>query len=73
MAHFCNQCAIDMGGESGDFAYLGRSSREPLQEGEGWIVVCEGCGFTLVDNDGNCLGGDKCSEVHHKEQTNHGN
>ena len=53
MADFCNQCAGELGLPNGDLADLGRGER--LTEGYYWPALCEGCGFTGVDDDGNCV------------------
>lgn len=51
MADLCRQCSIDtFGFDSGDLANLG-----PLEPGTGHSVICEGCGFILVDESGNCI------------------
>lgn len=54
MADFCKQCSIDMWGEdTGDLANLGPV--DTLKPGEGWQALCEGCGPTIVDNEGTCI------------------
>jgi len=50
VADFCNQCAKDHYFEPGDLAGLG-----PLKEREAWQVICEGCGPTMVNNEGDCV------------------
>lgn len=45
MACFCNQCALRLGLIPGDFVGLGSSK----------YVLCEGCGSTTVNNDGDCI------------------
>ena len=58
MADLCRQCSLDTFGEDfGDLAGLGSSQTPPktLGPGEGWSVICEGCGFILVDEGGNCI------------------
>lgn len=63
MADFCKQCTVAVLGvkpEQNDFADMG----EP-PEGKSWVVLCEGCGYTLVDGTGTCLTDDcKGGEVH---------
>ena len=57
MADFCKQCSIDMFGEDlGELADLGPAGE--LKEGEGWSALCEGCGFTVVAQDGSCIATD---------------
>lgn len=57
MAEFCTQCATEMGLEESDFKGIPwDDNAPPLKFGEGYSVICEGCGFTLVDEEGNCLG-----------------
>lgn len=54
MADFCKQCSIDMFGEDfGDLKGLGNG--EKLKPDYGWQALCEGCGMTIVDNDGKCI------------------
>lgn len=54
MADFCRQCSIELFGE--DFRELaGLGNGVPLKEGHGWTVLCEGCGLTLVDDEGRCI------------------
>lgn len=54
MSEFCKQCSVDVFGEDyGDFADL-RPGVE-LGEGEGFVVLCEGCGAALVTHDGTCI------------------
>jgi len=36
-----------------ELAGLGDGSK--LEEGKGWVCICEGCGPTVVDDDGVCL------------------
>lgn len=60
MADFCKACSIEMFGEDyGDLANLG--GEEPLEEGYGYAVICEGCGPTLVNKAGECIA-DDCPE-----------
>jgi hypothetical protein len=53
MADFCKQCSEEIFGE--DHGDLKPLNPEPLEAGEGYAVLCEGCGPTLVDNEGKCL------------------
>ena len=53
MADFCKQCSIEIFGE--DSKDLANLRKETLLEGYGLLVLCEGCGFTMVDNDGKCI------------------
>lgn len=54
MADFCQQCSIEVFGEdTRDLAGLGDGT--PLREGYGWKAICEGCGFTIVDDAGKCI------------------
>jgi len=52
MAEFCNQCAADMG-FPGDFC--GLVTADQVKIGLSAIVLCEGCGRTIVDHEGNCI------------------
>jgi hypothetical protein len=52
MADFCKACSIDnFGRDYGDLRGLGPK----CDEGYGYPVICEGCGFILVDHLGNCF------------------
>jgi len=54
MADFCQQCSMELFGEDfKDLANLGDGSK--LEEGQGWVCICEGCGPTIVDDNGVCL------------------
>ena len=54
MADFCQQCSIEIFGEDHrDLADLGRGKK--AAEGWGWIAICEGCGSTLVNDEGRCV------------------
>ena len=57
MADFCRQCSEEMFGE--DFEDLkGLIAADEVQKGFGACVLCEGCGATLVDSEGNCISKD---------------
>lgn len=65
MADFCNQCAREHGLPEGDLRYQRKDEAGNvlvLEEGMGWSELCEGCGPTVVDDDGNCIA-DNC-EIH---------
>jgi len=54
MADFCKQCSIENFGEDyGDLAQLRPEVK--LEDGEGFAVLCEGCGSALVIHDGTCI------------------
>ena len=54
MADFCQQCSMDIFGE--DFEELkGLGDDTPLKKDQGWSALCEGCGPTVVDDDGKCI------------------
>lgn len=57
MADFCKQCSVDVWGEdTKDLANLAAAyGVAELKDGEGFSVICEGCGPTLVDNAGACI------------------
>ena len=68
MADFCKQCSIELFGE--DYRDLkGVSTRKLTKEEKsndmGWPVICEGCGPTIVDDDGMCIKKD-CLKEHGK-------
>lgn len=54
MADFCKQCSIDMfGHDCGDLK--GITTKEETENGRYARVICEGCGFVLVDHEGNVV------------------
>lgn len=54
MADFCQQCSIEMfGDDTRDMA--GLSTQEETENGLSIPVICEGCGYTLVDHEGRCV------------------
>lgn len=62
MADFCKQCSIDNFGEDyGDLANLRPDL--VLADGEGLLVLCEGCGPAIVLHDGTCISKD-CDKKH---------
>lgn len=68
MADFCKQCSIDHFGEDfGDLANLGGEDTKVVgahyDDDTVWAVICEGCGPTYVNNEGECV--HDCLE-HHK-------
>lgn len=66
MADFCNQCARALGLPEGDFKYVRRDEAGTpilLEPDQGWVELCEGCGPTLTDDDGNCTAHD-CDRKH---------
>jgi len=57
MADFCSQCSIrNFGEDLGDLANI-------TTEGHYINVICEGCGFTVVDYRGVCVA-DRCLVIH---------
>jgi hypothetical protein len=67
MADFCKQCSIEIFNmDTKDLAFTRKIDGKPaqLKEGEGWASICEGCGFTLVLNDGTCI---SHTDEQHKE------
>ena len=56
MADFCEQCARELWGDYADMTSDFKFNL-PCNEGEGYEVLCEGCGITWVNEDGKCLGG----------------
>lgn len=55
MADFCKQCSINLFGK--DFCDMANISSEQNTKDEMYArVLCEGCGLTLVDHTGKCLG-----------------
>lgn len=54
MADFCKQCALKtFGRDTRDLAGL-------CDAGEFVHVLCEGCDYTAVNSEGECLGGGFC-------------
>src|SRR5215831_2987543 len=65
MAEFCNQCADALGFNPANgiqYDYANLQTEEDDKQGLGSTVLCEGCGFTLVNSKGECLM--KCPENH---------
>ena len=59
MADLCKQCALeDADVDLGDLRGL-------VPEGTYAVVICEGCGATLVDSEGRCVAPD-CLRKHGK-------
>lgn len=57
MADYCKQCSIKYFGEDyRDFA--GIISESQVKKGYGAVVICEGCGPTIVNQDGECIAQD---------------
>ena len=54
MSDFCKQCAEKIFGDGTPSDFI-VNRRGTLGEGEGWRFLCEGCGPTIVDDDGVCL------------------
>ncbi len=52
MADYCNQCAKDLGFPEGD---LKPPNSEEFEKEAKFADLCEGCGYIVVDIDGNCL------------------
>lgn len=74
MADLCQQCSIEIYGEdSRDLAELTNPPNawvtiEDRPHIQGYEVLCEGCGPTLVDREGRCLLHDhetKEAQIHH--------
>lgn len=62
MADYCKQCSIKWFGE--DFHDLaGMSTAEDTRKGMYAVVICEGCGYVLVDHEGTCVS-TNCPEGH---------
>lgn len=66
MADFCKQCSIVIFGE--DFGELANLIT-PEEEAQGLcaLALCEGCGSTRVDIEGNCLEFDCLNKGHSPE------
>lgn len=70
MAEFCKQCAEELGFPESDFQGIPwEPVAEPLKDDEGYQVLCEGCGFTLVKSDGTCI--TNCFHNHNPESKYH--
>lgn len=67
MADFCRQCSIDLWGKDTQ-DLMGINKETELEEGAGFVVICEGCGFIRVDHAGQCLGDSDCI-AHHQPPT----
>lgn len=58
MADFCNQCAAALGFPKGDLGYIRKDEAGnplTLEAGYGWSELCEGCGPTVVNTEGDCI------------------
>jgi len=56
MADLCQQCSIEIYGEdSRDLAGINDPNIASKYCAGGHVVICEGCGWTIVDNNGRCL------------------
>ena len=53
MAEFCRQCSIELFGK--DFGEAARPGKPDPEPGYGWGFLCEGCGFTVVNKEGECI------------------
>ena len=54
MADFCKQCSIKIFGKDfGELAGLGVPGT--LEQGQGWLALCEGCGSCVVNDEGECI------------------
>jgi ferredoxin len=77
MADFCKQCADELGFPDGDLKNL--TTEEDWTDGKAMLVICEGCGPTLVDPEGYCIGNcmvqvfDPEADAHHSPRKNNGN
>ena len=59
MAEFCKQCAEFMfPPDVGQDDFVGLSSEEDTKNGMFAVVLCEGCGPTVVDHTGKCVADD---------------
>jgi predicted nucleic-acid-binding Zn-ribbon protein len=61
VADFCKQCSIEIFGEDhGDLKGIGeyRDKLPDIDNSLGWFAICEGCGYTIVDDDGQCISKD---------------
>jgi len=57
MADFCKLCSLEhFNKDYKELAGLGRG-KPPLRPGYGYPTICEGCGFILVNDDGECIDG----------------
>ena len=66
MADFCKQCSIfNFCEDFGDLA--GLITAEEVATGMRSVVLCEGCGTTLVDHEGRCI--NKMCEIYGKENS----
>ena len=65
MADFCAQCAKEYFGEEACSDFI-NTTEPPLEPGYGWVHLCEGCGYILTDDPGNCI---YDCDKHHKVLT----
>lgn len=58
MADFCKQCSIELFGEDfGDLRGISptKLTKEDIDKKMGWVALCEGCGFIIVNDEGTCI------------------
>jgi hypothetical protein len=60
MADFCKQCSAEHGFDNRDL--VGLSTPEDTARELFVLVLCEGCGWILVDHEGTCVS--DCLEGH---------
>jgi hypothetical protein len=53
MAAYCKTCSEEIFGK--DYGDLADTQRDPCGEDEGYSEICEGCGFILVNEKGECV------------------
>lgn len=61
MAEYCKQCSLEeFGIDHNDLA--GLTTPNDTADGKYEYVICEGCGFSIVDHTGTCVA--DCSRNH---------
>ena len=56
MAEFCKECAKEMWGDSVPSDFKEMITAEQIDDGYVMEVLCEGCGWIYVDEDGKRIG-----------------
>jgi len=64
MAELCKQCTLDTFGEESS-NLTGMVTKQQFASGLVARAICEGCGETYVDHEGNCIS--KCCTKKHGE------
>ena len=65
MAEFCKQCAEEAWGPETESDFKGAIGKAESDNGWRIVALCEGCGITYVNHEGECTSPD-CNKHHGK-------